>query len=47
MNRKIEDLVMFDIMMEEQQVQDAPRALPNREYCKKLRSVVKERRQET
>lgn len=36
-SRKEEDLVMFDIMMEEQQIRNAPRGLPNREYCEKLR----------
>ena len=39
-SRKEEDLVMFDTMMEDLQIQNAPRARPNHEYCKKLRSVA-------
>ena len=38
-SRRKRDLNMFDVMMEEQQVKNAPRALPNARYVKKLRSA--------
>lgn len=37
--RKI-DLARFDVMMVDQQIRNAPRGLPNRQYTAKLRSAA-------
>jgi hypothetical protein len=38
---RVEDLVMFDDMVEEEEITTDIRAMPNLDYCKKLRSWVK------